>query len=184
MIATATLFAACIPISIGVVLARPQFEKYLKESYNADYSKFSPELRSLVDSIEKDFRDGRQLTTRESFERDQELTRLTLEIKRQIYEDWIRRQTLERARSARKLAQVDPELFLGWAEQTVVCGDAPQRRAALDFLEFSKNPSAARHLERLLAWARRCKMQALAAEIDATRVRTVKATDAPAPAIP
>jgi hypothetical protein len=166
IIATALLFACSLPIAVGVIFARPYFEKYLQEKYTSDHRQFDSNLKSLVDSFEEDIRDGVGLTEGGKRQRDDELKMSSLENKRKIYEDWILRHQPNRARTVRRLAVLAPDDFLGWAELTIVCGNESQRQAAFRFLELSESPLVTKKLLHLATWARRTHRAEISAEID------------------
>lgn len=171
VVATALLFVFSLPIAVGVVFARPYFEKYLEEKYAPVDQQFEKRLRPLIDSLEQDRRDGKGLDEEQLRQRDLDLQSCKLEDKRRIYEDWVQRHAPGRLRTVRKLAELDPDNFLAWAEQSVICGNALQRRAGLAFLVSSEHPASAGKLDRLAAWARRRHLSDVAGEVDSARSR-------------
>lgn len=157
--ATASLFVACVPIAIAVILCRGKFEQHMYEKYAANYANFDGGLKELIDHAET----GVSPHEREA------LVNLTLPQKQQVYEDWMLRRDPPRPITPRMLVAADPDFYLGRAEQTVVCGDSVQRALALEFIQNSGSSLAWPRLDRLIRWAEQRQLPGLPEKILAVR---------------
>lgn len=161
LLATASLFVACLPIAVAVILCREKFEQHMYEKYAANHSQFSADLKLLIEHVET----GVTAQERES------LANLALQQKQQIYEDWMQRQEPPRPNTPRTLVAVDPGFYLARAEQTVVCGNSQQRSLALEFLEKSESSLVRPRLDRLIRWAEQRQLPDWPQKIAAARNR-------------
>lgn len=166
VMATGLLFVCSLPIAVGVMIARPYFEKYHQETYTSNNQPLDPHLNSLIESLEDDTREGMRLTESETERRDQELKMISIEMRRRIYETWIQGRRSAGPKTTRRLSMLFPTEFLQWAELSVVCGNAAQREAAFKFMQRSESPAIPEILCRLSIWAKRNHRSEISAEIE------------------
>ena len=159
LLATASLFVACVPIAVAVILCRGKFEQHIVEKYAANHAQFDGDMKLLIEHAET----GVTAQERES------LNNLSLQQKQQVYEDWMQRRDPPRPNTPRTLVAADPDFYLARAEQTVVCGGSEQRSLALEFIERSNSSLARPRLERLIQWAEQRRLPDWPAKIVAVR---------------
>ena len=148
------LFVACIVAAIGLVSYRDWVEGFMKERPVPVPSS----LQTAINAIEV------QKPIQKLYEEIPPQDRVIL------YDVWMGTEPIQRT-LPQELCTLDPQLFIGRAERTLVCGSKDQRMRALQFIELGNHRDAIPVLVKASAWARRRTFVDFADEIDATLKR-------------
>ena len=141
------VLAGAAVLAVGIVVARPFFERHLKEKY-AD---LPPAHQPLIEQAV-----AGNITA-------ERWRQTPLEVRLLFYDQWMK-QPDRPASWPQTLVRLDAQTFVERVERSLVNGDASQRELALEFLKVGQVPreQGRQMLHRVLEWATRRRLDDVA----------------------